>query len=160
MDVIKLLDTLAGLPGVQATTVFEIDGGGRAMRALDGLGESLVGRASDRAAALLVALEQLGAAGEECALRFDGGWVLLMRSGQHGAMVVADERASLNSTRMMVKTLVRHLGNLRLAGAGGERDAAPSLEAVTAGPGPKHAAIEAARGAPVRKARMYRGQAY
>lgn len=168
MDIHRMLDNLLALPGVQAASVFELEGTRRLGRVSGDVSDGLLDTVGAQAATLLQMLDHGFEETGEVVLRFEQGWVLLRRGEALGLMVMVGDEASVNSTRVFAATLMRHANMLNLRPADGLAEAAEadvpadrtdrSVTEDTGHIGADSAPPEAEP--PRRKVRMYRGQAY
>lgn len=145
MDIVKLLDNVLELPGMDGLCLLDADGRLRLNRLPAFIHASALAAAQAHLLTLQESAQSCLPGTEDLVLRFAEHW-LMLRSGDHGTLVLlGSEQASLSSVRMVSNIALRQLNAETLA-------ALPSPEQQHE---PTHLAPAATR-AP----RMYRGRPY
>lgn len=177
MDLKRLFENIAELPGVVGVCVFSTVDGARWSRLPDDMSGADFDAGFESARPDMVALlgqMQCSRVGcDQCVLQFRDRWVMLRRSGEIVVFVVADDERSLTSARMMSNVALRHLDpqslQMLVAAPEGEGAAEDGPAATRTSDEEPSAVMEVAdaRGTgapdadePPRKVRMYRGQPY
>ncbi len=145
MDLIRLLDNVLELPGVDGLCLLDADGGLRLDRMPDFVGAELLGAARPHLAALRESAETCLPGTEDLVLRFAEHWLMLRRAAGATLLLLGGAAASLSSVRMVSNIALRQLDGAALAAL--PVQAPPAAEVGHAPPA-------------ARAPRMYRGRPY
>jgi hypothetical protein len=151
MNLVRLLDNITALAGVQGVWLFDSDGLAHVHRSPEGADPAAFEAARTHIAALYASTDALREGVDDYLLRFDGGWLLLRRSSVATVVVQGTQEASPSAVRMVTNVLVRNIDAAALSALRGE--AAVPVE-------PSATDEENLSLAPKRPVRMYRGQPY